>query len=107
MMCDLYMIFRVAISALGTHEPVVAFEKHGLKIMLHFAAESPHPSICVVVASFMNYLSHPLVNFNFQVAVTKVQIVHCLCLCLFLCVCVCVCLCLYLFLCLCLCLYER
>eukprot|EP00055_Hartaetosiga_balthica_P012755 m.62923 g.62923 ORF g.62923 m.62923 type:complete len:629 (+) comp8047_c4_seq2:103-1989(+) len=51
--------------------PVHAYDANGLKINIHLAQNSPHPSLSVFVVSFLNQNSSPLTNLNFQAAVPK------------------------------------
>lgn len=44
----------------------------GTQVVFHFARNSPHPDITVVVVSFLNFNLAPLTNLLFQAAVPKV-----------------------------------
>ena len=57
----------------GNIPPLSLYDKNNLKIILHFARDSPHPNINVVVISATSTNSvSSLKNFSFQAAVPKV-----------------------------------
>ncbi|XP_077183969.1 ADP-ribosylation factor-binding protein GGA3 isoform X2 [Paroedura picta] len=53
--------------------PVTAYDKNGLRILLHFAKECPHgrPDVLVVVVSMLNTAPLPIRNIVLQAAVPK------------------------------------
>nr|XP_056713568.1 ADP-ribosylation factor-binding protein GGA3 [Euleptes europaea] len=53
--------------------PVTAYDKNGLRILLHFAKECPHgrPDVLVVVVSMLNTAPLPIKNIVLQAAVPK------------------------------------
>ncbi|XP_014785844.1 ADP-ribosylation factor-binding protein GGA3 [Octopus bimaculoides] len=57
----------------GTTPPINAYEKDGLKIVIHFAKNKPRPDVLVLVVSVMNSGSIPIRNFLFQAAVPKMM----------------------------------
>ena len=58
----------------GSVGPMNLYEKNNLKIVLHFARDSPSPNIHVVVISVTSSnASSSLRNFSFQAAVPKVN----------------------------------
>ena len=57
----------------GNIPPLSLYDKNNLKIILHFARDSPNPNINVVVISATSTNSvSSLKNFSFQAAVPKV-----------------------------------
>eukprot|EP00039_Didymoeca_costata_P033697 m.43705 g.43705 ORF g.43705 m.43705 type:complete len:554 (+) comp9998_c0_seq2:180-1841(+) len=56
---------------LGPIAPVTVYEKNGLKIYFQFASNSPHKTVPVVIANFLNTGMTPIANLSFQVAVPK------------------------------------
>lgn len=57
----------------GTFPPANVYDKNGLRVMLHFAKDSPHPNIIVAVASFLNFNAAPITNLVFQAKILKHQ----------------------------------
>ncbi|KAL8163239.1 UNVERIFIED_CONTAM: gamma adaptin ear containing, arf binding protein [Gekko kuhli] len=57
----------------GSALPVTAYDKSGLRILLHFAKECPHgrPDVLVVVVSMLNTAPLPVKNIVLQAAVPK------------------------------------
>ncbi|CAI9743394.1 ADP-ribosylation factor-binding protein GGA [Octopus vulgaris] len=58
----------------GATSSINAYEKDGLKIVIHFAKNKPRPDVLVLVVSVMNSGSIPIRNFLFQAAVPKEKI---------------------------------
>lgn len=59
----------------GSVLPVTAYDKNGLRILLHFAKECPpgRPDVLVVVVSMLNTAPLPIKNIVLQAAVPKVR----------------------------------
>ncbi|XP_036369850.1 ADP-ribosylation factor-binding protein GGA1 isoform X2 [Octopus sinensis] len=57
----------------GATSSINAYEKDGLKIVIHFAKNKPRPDVLVLVVSVMNSGSIPIRNFLFQAAVPKMM----------------------------------
>lgn len=55
----------------GTNAPITAYDKNGVKVILHFAKDSPRPDITVMVVSVMSTNTSPVAGFVFQAAVPK------------------------------------
>lgn len=55
--------------------PVTIFDKHSLRVLLHFARESPpsRPDVLVVILSMLSSAPIPITNVRFQAAVPKVH----------------------------------
>ena len=53
-------------------QPVVAYDKNGIKIMFHFGKDRPRLDVLVVAVSIMNSSASPVKGFVFQAAVPKV-----------------------------------
>ncbi|XP_056265807.1 ADP-ribosylation factor-binding protein GGA3a [Pseudoliparis swirei] len=53
--------------------PVTAYDKNGVRVLLHFATECPagRPDVLVMVASTLNTASQPVTSFALQAAVPK------------------------------------
>ncbi|GAA6086525.1 ADP-ribosylation factor-binding protein GGA1 [Tachysurus ichikawai] len=53
--------------------PVTIFDKHSLRVLLHFARESPpsRPDVLVVILSMLSSAPIPITNVRFQAAVPK------------------------------------
>lgn len=60
----------------GTNAPITAYDKNGVKVILHFAKDSPRPDITVMVVSVMSTNTSPVAGFVFQAAVPKVWTLH-------------------------------
>ena len=56
----------------GLLMPVVAYDKNGVKILLHFGKDRPRPDVQVMAVSTMSTNTSPIKNFSFQAAVPKV-----------------------------------
>ena len=52
--------------------PVIAYDKNGLKSMIHFTSNKPRADVQVLVLSTLSTNSKPVNNFIFQAAVPKV-----------------------------------
>ena len=52
--------------------PVIAYEKAGVKVVVHFASERPRPDIVTMVVSSLSTCPTPVTGFSFQAAVPKV-----------------------------------
>jgi len=57
----------------GSLPPVVAYDKNGIRILLHFGKDQPRPDVQVMALSTMSTNTHPITNFSFQAAVPKVS----------------------------------
>ncbi|KAK7501469.1 hypothetical protein BaRGS_00007273, partial [Batillaria attramentaria] len=53
--------------------PVTAYDKNGLKSMIHFSTNRPRPDVLVMVLSTLSTNSKPVKNFMFQAAVPKIM----------------------------------
>lgn len=53
--------------------PIDVYNKNGLRILFHVAKDTPHPSIVVLVASYLNLGNVNISEFLFQAAVPKTQ----------------------------------
>lgn len=60
----------------GSLAPVVAYDKNGIKILLHFGKDRPRPDVQVMAVSTMSTNTSPIKNFSFQAAVPKVPITY-------------------------------
>ena len=58
---------------LGEKAPIDVYNKNGLRVMFHLGKDTPHPSITVIVASYINLGNTTLNDFVFQAAVPKVS----------------------------------
>ena len=56
--------------------PVDVYNKNGLRILFHVAKDPPHPSLVVLVASYLNLGNVNITDFLFQAAVPKVRPEH-------------------------------
>lgn len=58
----------------GSALPVTAYDKHGFRILFHFAKECPpgRPDVLVVVVSMLNTAPLPIKSIVLQAAVPKV-----------------------------------
>lgn len=61
-----------AVCCAGSIPPICAYDKNGLRVVLHIAQDRPHPAVLVVVVSFLNLTPAPMNGFLFQAAVPKV-----------------------------------
>lgn len=59
----------------GSMLPVTIFDKHSLRVLLHFARNSPpsRPDVLVVIISMLSSAPMPVTNIRFQAAVPKVH----------------------------------
>ncbi|XP_074647266.1 ADP-ribosylation factor-binding protein GGA1-like isoform X2 [Tubulanus polymorphus] len=57
----------------GTVAPLTAYDKNGLKIVIHFGKDSPKPHILVMVVSIISTNSSPVKSLAFQAAVPKLM----------------------------------
>lgn len=66
----LFSSFRLT----GSMLPVTIFDKHSLRVLFHFARDSPpsRPDVLVVIISMLSSAPIPLTNIRFQAAVPKV-----------------------------------
>ncbi|KAL5018234.1 hypothetical protein ScPMuIL_003956 [Solemya velum] len=55
----------------GDVQPINAYDKNGIKVVMHFAKDRPQEHILVVVVSVMSTKTQPVKNFLFQAAVPK------------------------------------
>lgn len=60
---------------LGKVCPVTAYDKNGVRVLLHFASDCPpgRPDVLVMVASMLNTAPLPVRSFVLQAAVPKVK----------------------------------
>lgn len=60
----------------GSMLPVTIFDKHSLRVLLHFAQECPpsRPDVLVVIISMLSSAPMPVTNIRFQAAVPKVHL---------------------------------
>lgn len=60
---------------LGKVCPVTAYDKNGVRVLLHFATDCPpgRPDVLVMVASMLNTAPLPVRNIVLQAAVPKVK----------------------------------
>ena len=65
--CITYKLFA------GDKPPQTAFDKNGLKIVIHFGKARPRPDVEVMVVSVMSSKTSAVSNFKFQAAVPKVS----------------------------------
>ena len=67
--------------SLGKVLPVTAYDKDGVRLLLHFASECPagRTDVLVVVLSWLNTAPLPVRNVSLQAAVPKVGDYLCLC----------------------------
>ena len=56
----------------GSVEPLTAYDKNGMKIVIHFGKDTPRPDVIVMVVSSMSTNTSAVKNFTFQAAVPKV-----------------------------------
>ena len=56
----------------GSLAPVVAYDKNGIKILLHFGKDRPRFDVQVIAVSTTSTNTSPIKNFSFQAAVPKV-----------------------------------
>lgn len=56
----------------GTSPPINAYDKNGLKIVIHIAKNRPREDVHVMVVSVMSTNTSAVKNFSFQAAVPKV-----------------------------------
>lgn len=61
---------------LGKVCPVTAYDKNGVRVLLHFATECPpgRPDVLVIVASMLNTAPQPVRSIVLQAAVPKVKL---------------------------------
>ena len=57
----------------GTAPPVTAYDKNGLKILIHMAKNVPREDVSVMVVSVMSTNTSVVKGFVFQAAVPKVR----------------------------------
>lgn len=64
----------------GKECPVTAYDKDGVRVLLHFATDHPpgRPDVLVIVVSMLNTAPLLVKNVVFQVAVPKVRGTDCL-----------------------------
>lgn len=55
--------------------PVTAYDKNGVRVLLHFATDFPpgRPDVLVMVASMLNTATQPVKNIVLQAAVPRVK----------------------------------
>jgi hypothetical protein len=60
--------------ALSASVPAMnAYDKGGIKIVIHFGRDNPKPHVIVMVVSIMSMNMSPVKNLEFQAAVPKVS----------------------------------
>eukprot|EP00042_Codosiga_hollandica_P018406 m.54015 g.54015 ORF g.54015 m.54015 type:complete len:665 (+) comp48684_c0_seq2:98-2092(+) len=66
---------NIPISSIRPSErpPIDVYNKNNVRVMFHVAKDTPHPSLVVVVASYINLGSFECSDLSFQVAVPKTQ----------------------------------
>ena len=57
----------------GEKPSLTAYDKNGLKIVIHFGKSRPRPDVEVMVVSVMSTKTSAVSNFKFQAAVPKVK----------------------------------
>lgn len=57
----------------GTAPPVSAYDKNGLKVLIHVAKDRPREDVIVMVVSVLSTNTSPVKAFVFQAAVPKVR----------------------------------
>lgn len=59
--------------------PVTAYDKNGIRVMLHFATDCPagRPDVCVIVAYMLSTALLPVRDILLQAAVPKVKLADC------------------------------
>ena len=55
----------------GTFPPATIHDQNNVRVLLNFARNPPHPTICVVVVTMLNLGGVPVNNIQFQAAVPK------------------------------------
>ena len=61
-------------SCSGSLAPVIAYDKSGIRILLHYGRDRPRPDVEVMALSTMSTNTCPITNFSFQAAVPKVRL---------------------------------
>lgn len=56
----------------GNLGPVSAYDKHGVRVVIHVGKDRPRPDVQVMVVSTMSTNTCPVRKFSFQAAVPKV-----------------------------------
>lgn len=56
--------------------PLNAYDKNGLKIVIHIAKNKPREDVTVMVVSTISTNTNPVKNFVFQAAVPKVCLIN-------------------------------
>ncbi|XP_062508198.1 ADP-ribosylation factor-binding protein GGA1-like [Corticium candelabrum] len=55
----------------GPHQPTLAYDKNGVRILIYTAKDTPLPNVLVFVVSISSSLPHPVTSVVFQAAVPK------------------------------------
>lgn len=65
-------------ACVGKALPVTAYDKDGVRVLLHFGSECPpgRPDVLVIVVSMLNTAPLPVKNIELQAAVPKVSHTH-------------------------------
>lgn len=73
-MYDELISFVSCLSA-GSLLPVTVFDSHSLRVLFHFARDSPpsRPDVLVVIISMLSSAPAPVTNINFQTTAPKVS----------------------------------
>lgn len=73
--CTFLLSSFVAYLLLGKVSPVTAYDKNGIRVLLHFASDCPpgRSDVLVMVASMLNTAPLPVRNIVLQAAVPKVK----------------------------------
>lgn len=59
----------------GAISPLTAYDKNGLKIVIHFGKDTPRPDVLVMVVTIMSTNDEFVKNCMFQAAVPKVKMI--------------------------------
>lgn len=70
-----FFLFLCLSCILGEVCPVTAYDKNGVRVLLHFATDCPpgRPDVLVIVASMLNTAPQPVRSIVLQAAVPKVK----------------------------------
>ena len=74
-LCSLSLSLSVICGNKGKVCPVTAYDKDGIRVLLHFATDCPsgRPDVLVIVVSMLNTAPLPVSNIVLQAAVPKVK----------------------------------
>lgn len=70
-----HFFFSFVLCFLGKVCPVTAYDKNGIRVLLHFATDCPpgRPDVLVIVTSMLNTAPQPVKNIVLQAAVPRVK----------------------------------